>query len=131
MLRVLIGFIKGAIVGGGAAVGLWHFGLQSTPWAYLGCALVGALVGIVAGAAPWRATTIWTPAVKLIFGAAIGTGLCALNLKLLPEKVLHLPQIGVGEISTHAASLLALAIGVLYGIFVEVDDAPGKADKKT
>ena len=125
MLRFLLGLGKGALVGGGAAYGLWHFGLQSHAWAYLGCAVVGAIVGLVAGAAPWRATTVWTPIVKGLFGAAIGSGLCALTLHFLPDKHFSVPK--VGELSIHTASLLALAVGALYGIVVEIDDAPTAA----
>ena len=61
MLRIIVGLVKGAIVGGGIGYALLRLGFQSSVMAYLGCALVGALVGVVAGRAPWKADTIRTP----------------------------------------------------------------------
>jgi hypothetical protein len=130
MLRVVIGLLKGALVGGAVGYGLLHLGWTSGFIAYLACAVVGAGVGLVAGRAPWRAETLWTPLVKLIVGAAVGVGLCAVGYKVLPDPSLHLA--GVGAFNLHSGAALAPIVGVLYGIFVEVDDGGGKPepDKK-
>jgi hypothetical protein len=120
MLRAIIGVIKGAIVGGGVAYGALRLGLTSGAFAYLACALVGALVGVVAGKPPWRAETIWTPVIKMLVGALIGAGLCFVGFRFLPDPSFKVASLG--ELSLHSAPVLAPLIGVLYGLFVEVDD---------
>jgi hypothetical protein len=120
MLRVIVGLIKGAVVGAGVGYGALRLGWQAGMLAYLACALVGALVGVVAGRPPWRSETSWTPIVKMVVGAIVGAGLCALALHFLPNPTIDVAQLGPLEL--HSASLLAPLVGVLYGIFVEVDD---------
>jgi hypothetical protein len=124
MLRVIIGLIKGAIVGGAVGFGLLKLGWTGGLFAYLACAVVGAVVGVVAGKPPWKAETIWTPVVKMIVGAGIGVGLCAAGLKLLPDPTFHVAQLG--ELHFRSGPVLAPLVGMLYGLFVEVDDG-GKA----
>jgi hypothetical protein len=124
MLRIIVGLVKGAIVGGGVGYGLIRLGLGSTVFVYLACALVGALVGVVAGRAPWKAETIWTPILKMVVGAGIGAGLAALGLRVLPSTTFNIT--GLGELSLASAPVLALAVGVLYGMFVELDDGGDK-----
>jgi hypothetical protein len=124
MVRVILGLLKGAVVGGAIGYGLLQLGWTGGVLAYLACAVVGALVGVVAGRAPWKAETIWTPVVKMIVGAVIGVGLCAVGFKLLPNPSFHVNQLG--NLELHSGPILAPLIGILYGIFVEVDDG-GKA----
>jgi hypothetical protein len=126
MVRIIVGLIKGAIVGGGIAYGLLRLGFLSPFWVYLSCALVGAVVGVVAGRAPWKAETIWTPVLKMVVGAGIGAGLAALGLKFIPEQTFNIA--GVGELSLASAPVLSAAVGVIYGMFVELDDGGDKAD---
>jgi hypothetical protein len=92
----------------------------------LACAVVGAGVGLVAGRPPWRSETLWTPAIKLIVGAAIGVGLCAVGFRLLPDPSLHVGSLG--SLSLHSGPVLAPLVGILYGIFVEVDDGGRPSD---
>ena len=125
MLRVIVGLIKGAVVGGLLGYGAWYLGWSGGVTAYLACALAGALVGVIAGRAPWRAETIWTPVIKMIVGAIIGAGLCFVGFRFLPDP--HFNVAGV-ELGVHSATVLAPAIALLYGVFVEVDD--GKTEKK-
>ncbi len=120
MVRVLFGLLKGAIVGGGVAYGLLRLGLSGNVWAYLACALVGTVVGLVAGRAPWKAETIWTPVLKMVVGAGIGAGLAALGLRVLPDRSFVVN--GLGTLSLAGAPILSVAVGVLYGLFVEIDD---------
>jgi len=124
MLRVILGLIKGAIVGGGVGYGLLRLGWTGSLFAYLACAVVGAVVGLVAGRAPWKAETAWTPVVKMIVGAIIGAGLCALGLNFLPDQTFTVAQLGA--LHVRSGVMLAPAIGILYGIFVEVDDGGSK-----
>ena len=126
MVRIIVGLIKGAVVGGGIAYGLLRLGFLSPFWVYLACALVGAVVGVVAGRAPWKAETIWTPVLKMVVGAGIGAGLAALGLKFIPEQTFNIT--GVGELSLASAPVLSLAVGVIYGMFVELDDGGDKTE---
>ena len=127
MVRALLGLIKGLIVGGGIGYALMQLNLgDSAAITYAACALVGALVGVICGKPPWRSETIWTPVVKAIVGGLIGVGLCAAGVHLLP--LVKFPAIAGHELSTHDGSVLAVVIGVIYGIFVEIDDG-GKDDK--
>src|SRR5260370_20401812 len=127
-MRVIIGLIKGAIVGGAVGFGLLHLGWTGGVIAYLACALVGALVGVVAGRAPWKAETIWTPVLKMIVGALIGVGLAALGLHFGPGSEVYVKPLNVGleHVPFRSGPILAPIIGVLYGVFVEWDDGGGK-----
>ena len=130
MLRVILGLVKGLIVGGGVGFGLIKLGLGNYGWAaYLACIVVGAVVGVVCGRAPWKSETIWTPVVKLVVGAIIGAGLCALGRSVLPSFELHTASLLGADVLTTGGGFLAAAVGVLYGVFVEVDDG-GKSDAK-
>jgi hypothetical protein len=124
MVRAIIGLLKGAIFGGAIGFGLLKLGLTGGFMAYVGCALAGAIVGVIAGRAPWKAETLWTPALKMAFGAAVGAGLCWVGLRFLPAVSFTVPE--VGELSTKGAPLLALGVGVLWGMFVEIDDGGAK-----
>lgn len=124
MLRVIIGLIKGAVVGGLVGYLAWYTGLTGGVVAYLACALTGALVGVFAGRAPWRAETIWTPVIKMVTGALIGAGFCFFGFRFLPDPQFKLAGV---ELGLHSATMLAPAIALLYGAFVELDD--GSAGK--
>jgi hypothetical protein len=129
-MRVIIGLVKGLIVGGGIGYGLLRLGWTSGALAYVACAIVGAVVGVVAGRAPWKADTIWTPVLKMIVGALIGVGLAALGLHFGPDSEVFVKPLktGLEHVPFRSGPILAPMIGVLYGIFVEVDD--GGAAKK-
>lgn len=128
-MRVIVGLLKGLVVGGGVGYGMLRLGLVSPVFAYLACALVGALVGVVAGRAPWKAETIWTPVLKLVVGAGIGAGLVALGLHFAPETMLNIRplQVGIEQLPLRSGPIWAPIVGVLYGIFVEWDDGGGKS----
>jgi hypothetical protein len=125
MFRAILGLIKGLLVGGGVGYGLIQLGSDSTALTYLGCAVVGALVGIVCGRAPWRAGTIWTPVMKALVGGLLGVGLCFVGLRFLPD--INLFKVQSFELTSRSGPILAGAIGVLYGMFVEIDDG-GKTE---
>lgn len=129
MLRVIVGLLKGALVGGAVGYGLLRLGWTSNLLTYVACSLVGALVGLVAGRPPWAAETIFTPLIKMIFGGIVGAGLCALGLKFLPSSELALGSLGA--VSLQSGPALSLFIGIVYGILVEVDDAGSKPQRST
>ena len=127
MRRALLGLFKGIVVGGAIGFGLLKLEWTGSLWAYVACALVGAIVGVVCGRPPWKSETIWTPVVKLIVGAIIGSGLCALGQWLGGKSDFTLNVQGV-KVALTSGSFLAPVVGILYGLFVEIDDG-GKADK--
>jgi hypothetical protein len=129
-MRVIIGLVKGLIVGGAVGYGLLRLGWTSGALAYVACAIVGALVGVVAGRAPWKAETIWTPVLKMIVGAGIGVGLAALGTHFLPDSEVYVRPLrtGLEHVPFRSGPILAPIIGALYGIFVEWDDGGAKKD---
>lgn len=130
-MRVIVGLIKGLVIGGAAGYGLLRLGWTSTAIAYVACALVGAVVGVVAGRAPWKAETIWTPVLKMVVGALVGLGLAALGVHFGPDSQVFIKPLhtGLDTVPFRSGPILAPIIGVLYGIFVEWDD--GAAKKST
>ena len=129
-MRVIIGLVKGLIVGGAVGYGLLRLGWTSGALAYVACAIVGAVVGVVAGRAPWKAETIWTPVLKMIVGAGIGVGLAALGTHFGPDTEVFVKPLhtGLDQVPFRSGPILAPIIGVLYGVFVEWDDGGAKKD---
>ena len=127
-MRVIVGLIKGLVIGGAAGYGLLRLGWTSVALAYVACALVGAVVGVVAGRAPWKAETIWTPVLKMVFGALVGVGLAALGVHFGPDSQVFVKPLhtGLDTVPFRSGPILAPIIGVLYGIFVEWDDGLSK-----
>jgi hypothetical protein len=126
--RALLGLIKGLIVGGGIGYCLLKLGNPNGVFIYICCGLVGAVVGLLCGKAPWQAETIWTPILKVLFGLLAGTGLYALGHRFMPGFAITIQ--GYTEmVPLRSGAFLAVAIGAIYGMFVEVDDGGGAARK--
>jgi hypothetical protein len=131
MGRVILGLLKGGVVG--AAIGALAFklGFAGGAVALFSYALIGGLVGILCGRPPWRQDTFWTSALKGLFGLLVGGGLYFVARKLLGgihagfTASLGAPDKPLVEIPI----LLGPVIGAVWGIFIEVDDASG-ADSK-
>ena len=125
-MRVVLGLLKGGIIGAGLGFGFHSLNLGGVlNWVLYG--LIGALVGFVAGRPFWKHDTIWTPVVKAVVGVAICIGLYAVVAKLFGDP--SLSAVGLDGQATSFPYVLGGVIGVLYGIFVEVDDG-GKDGKK-
>ncbi len=131
MLRFLLGLIKGAAVGvavGGAA---YKLGIGGGALAYVVCGLTAGLAGIVCGKPLWRQETLWTPLLKGVVGFLVGLGLYWVARKALGGASLAMatdmgaPDRPLVEIPFLVAPLIAM----IYGIFVEVDDAGTSAGK--
>ncbi len=127
-MRLFLGLFKGIIIGGGLGFGFMQLGSlgQSSLMQFLLYGLIGALVGFIAGKPFWRHDTIWTPVVKAVVGAIIGIGLF-----LLVDKAFGDPKLsfmGPGITATSIPWGLGAVVGILYGIFVEIDD--GTKDPK-
>lgn len=130
MSRALFGLLKGVLLGAAASAALVRLSSHGAVLTYLSCTIVGMLVGLVCGRLPWRAETLWTPILKGLVGMAVGAGLCALGRYLLGGLSIELAQPGPLHILSpkdtklvlYASQLMPLAIGALYGTFVELDD---------
>lgn len=94
-------------------------------------AVIGALAGIVSGRPPWRQDTIWTTALKGIFGALVGGGLYWGAGKLFGSAHLAFAgRVGLPDRPlVEVPALLGPLIGALWGIFVEIDDSVGDKAK--
>ena len=128
MGRALLGLVKGFLIGGGIGFALLKLGNPQGILAFLFCALLGAVVGLICGQAPWRAATLWTPILKMVFGAAIGVGLYAVGHRFMPGMSISVDGLA-SKLSLQSATVLAPIIGALYGLFVEFDD--GGADSQS
>jgi hypothetical protein len=127
MLRVVLGILKGAIVGAAVGAGAWKLGLAGGVLAFVAYGVVGALVGVVCGKPIWRQETLFTPLLKAIFGFAVGAGLYYGARKLFGGTHLAFAT-GLGAPDRPLVEipfLIAPLIGLLYGAFVEVDDSSG------
>lgn len=127
-MRLILGLIKGAIVGG--AVGFGAYSLNMTGgFHWLTYGLVGALVGLFVGRPIWshlmdKKSTIVTSVLKGIFGFGVGVGLYAIVAKVWGGFDLTL---GEQERNLYDWQfILGGIIGALYGAFIEVDDAAPK-----
>jgi hypothetical protein len=127
-MRLLLGLIKGAIIGGGLGFGFTQLGSLASMgfMQYVLYAAIGALVGFIAGKPFWQHETIWTPVVKALVGAGISIGLYLLVTKVLGDPKLSF--ISPTATFSNPPYILGGAIGAVYGIFVEIDDG-GSADK--
>ena len=127
MLRIVLGVLKGGILGGGVGYLATRAGIAGGVLAWGVYALVGALVGVVCGRAPWRHETIWTPILKAFFVLLVGMGLYFGARKLLGG--VHLPLSFLPTSATRpipeVPAILGPLIGILYGVFVEIDDRSG------
>ena len=124
-MRVLIGLLKGGIIGGGLGFGFTQLGSLSHVGAlqYLLYGVIGLLVGVVAGRPIWRQETLWTPLIKGVVGFALCIGLYALIMKFVGDP--ELSFLGSGVHLSSVPYALGAACGMAYGIFVEVDDGGG------
>ena len=133
MLRILIGLLKGGVLGAAIGYLAGRAGFASGPMTYGIYAAVGAVVGLFCGKPLWRHETLWTPLLKAIFGIGVGAGLSLVAHKFLGG--VHLPIAAVPGASDHAfpdvPALLGPAIGMIYGALIELDDAGGVDAAKT
>jgi len=131
VIKLLVGILKGAVIG--AALGYGAFALgQAThfmnPWLTYG--LIGALVGLFVGKPIWslirsKESTTWVAVLKSAFGFGIGCGIYALVAKVWNPSI----EIA-GEMVFQWPPTLGGAIGAIYGGFVELDDAIGDDKSK-
>ena len=132
MLKLLVGILKGAVIGGALGYGAHAIGdvpVLTNPWVLYG--LIGAIVGLFVGKPIWALikdtnATAWIAVLKSAFGFGIGCGLYALIAKAIN------PSLAISTIENVFAwpPTLGGAIGAVYGGFVELDDAIGEDPSK-
>jgi hypothetical protein len=128
-VRVLLGLLKGGIIGGGLGFGFHTLGLSGIGFLhYLLYGVIGALVGFIAGRPFWKHDTLWTPVVKSVVGFILCLGLYALAKWAMGD--IKLSFIGPNVTATSLPYLFGAAVGVVYGVFVEVDDGGKPAESK-
>jgi hypothetical protein len=131
MGRVILGLLKGAFIGAAIGAGAFKLGITGGLLAMILYAVIGGVVGMLCGRPPWRQDTVWTTALKGIFGAVIGGALYWGAGKLLGG--MHLAA--AAKLGAPADRplvdiplLLGPVIGAVWGLFVEIDDG-GSSDK--
>jgi hypothetical protein len=125
MLRVVLGLLKGAVIGGALGFGALKLGVGGGAAGFLTYALIGGLVGMICGKPPWRQDTFWTSAIKGLVGVGVGIGLFWLGRKLLGGMHVSLPaSLGAPPDSSIAELpiLLGPLVGAIWGGIVEIDD---------
>lgn len=129
MGRLLFGIIKGGLVGGALGLLASKLGVSTGAVAILFYGAVGAVVGLVCGRPIWKQETIWTPILKAVFGFGLGVAAAWAGHKWLGG--LRFPIAQIPGAMEHAfpdvPGLFGPAVGILYGVLVEVDDA-GSSD---
>lgn len=131
MVKLLVGFLKGAVIGGAVGYGAYALG-QATGFdnAWLTYGVIGVFVGLLVGRPIWslirdQSSTTFTAVLKALFGFGVGCGLYALVAKAWAPSAW---EIG-GQNVWAWSPTLGGAIGAIYGAFVEIDDAIGDDGK--
>jgi len=128
MLRVVLGLLKGAVIGGVLGFGALKLGVGGGAAGFLTYAVIGGLVGMICGKPPWRQDTFWTSAIKGLVGVGVGMGLFWLGRKLLGGMHVSLPaSLGAPPDRSIAELpiLLGPLVGAIWGGIVEIDDGGG------
>lgn len=128
MVKLLLGLVKGLVIGGAVGYGAFALGLEGGfNWVTYG--VVGALVGLLVGRPIWslitdKDATTWIAVLKAVFGFGVGCGIYALVNNVWGGFPLEVAFLEEGERPfQHWQPVFGAALGGLYGAFVEVDDA--------
>lgn len=141
-IRLVLGLLKGALIGGLIGLGLAKLGFVAPGaiFAYLGIALTGALVGLIAGKPIWAEGARIEAGMKAFAGAVLGLGLLWVVRRWLtiPLPVslgaFSAPNEALGETAANgtlgglAVSSYAIVAAVLGGFF-EADNTPDGESK--
>ena len=126
MTKLLIGMLKGLVLGGAVGYGAYALGMDGG-WNWITYGVIGALTGLFVGKPLWamildkKSTTV-VGMLKAVFGFGIGVGLYALVAKAwggFQLSLLDWHQQFVWNIQP----IFGGVVGALYGGFVEFDDS--------
>ncbi|MFT3773626.1 MAG: hypothetical protein QM820_50265 [Minicystis sp.] len=120
--RLLIGIVKGLVVGGLLGFGLVKLGMAipGAVIAYLAAAVTGVVIGLVAGKPIWAKDAKIEAGAKAVVGALLGVGLMAAArhwlLVPIPVAVPNLAPEGakLGEFSMTSLAAIAALLGGFY-----------------
>jgi len=131
MGRLLLGLLKGGVVGAALGAGAFKLGISGGVLGTITYAVIGGLVGILCGKPPWRQDTIWTTTLKGIFGAVVGGAIFWGLGKILPgAHMAFTAKLGAPDRALiDIPVLIGPVVGALWGAFVELDDGGSSADK--
>jgi hypothetical protein len=139
--RLIVGILKGIILGGLLGFGLVKLGYAVPPaWlAYIAASVAGVLIGLIAGKPIWAKDAKIEAGMKAFVGALLGAGLMFAARKwltvplLLPDSATIALGIGptkqVFTMSTFAMTSLAMVAAVLGG-FYDADNTPEPEGEK-
>ncbi len=134
MVKLLLGLLKGAILGGALGYGAFAAGLDGgLLWPVYG--VVGLVVGLIAGTPLWKLitdknATTWVSVLKALFGFGVGCGLYALVGQVWGGFDLELSFLdSKPRLFQHWQPAFGAAVGGFLGAFFEIDDAIGGDDK--
>jgi hypothetical protein len=128
MVRLILGLIKGAVIGAAMGFGAEQIGLEGG-WGYVVYGLIGFAVGLLVGRPIWshlldKGSTIWTSILKGLVGFGVGAGLYALAVKVAGDPMI--PLAGQSRHLTAWTYIFGGLVGAIYGAWIELDDAPAK-----
>jgi hypothetical protein len=128
VVKLVVGLLKGAVIGGGVGYGAYALA-NATGFSngFLTYGAVGLLVGLLVGRPLWslirdKSATSWVGIIKALVGFGIGCGLYAIIAKAWN------PQMEIVGHPFQWSPYLGGLIGAVYGAFVELDDASGASE---
>jgi hypothetical protein len=131
--RLLLGLLKGLVIGALVGYGLAVAGIGWPFMFYVGASMVGAMVALVAGKPIWAKDARIEVGMKALAGAILAPGLMWLVRSFvsvgLPFDVAMLPGLGALQsqgmtLGTFSVSALAMVAAMLGG-FYDADNAVG------
>lgn len=138
--RLVVGIIKGLVVGGLVGFGLAKLGFVApgAVIAYLAAAVTGVLIGLVAGKPIWAKDAKIEAGMKAFVGALLGVGLMFVARRWLlvpvpfslgplsaPDPSLHAQFGTIGGLSVTSLAAVAAVLGGFY----EADNTPTPEEK--
>ena len=128
MKRLLTGLVLGLVVGALFGYGLFRVlpDAMSGVLGYAFAAIVGVVIGLVAGKPIWAKGAGVEAGLKAGIGALLGCGLL-LGLRYVPFHVPALADVPAEQLGRHVIGSLA-AISTLLAVFYELDNSGGDDD---
>jgi len=126
--RLIIGLVKGAVIGGALGYGAYAAGMDGG-FNWLTYGLIGAFVGLIVGRPVWshladKKSTAVTSVIKAVFGYGVCVGIYALVAKAWGGFEFSIGALEDGPRNLYNwPFVLGPAIGGLWGAWVEADDA--------
>jgi len=128
MGKLVLGLLKGLVIGAGIGYGAFALGLDGGfNWVTYG--LIGAFVGLLVGKPIWsnildKNATSWVSILKAMFGFGVGCGVYALVDRVWGGFELDLAFLDpTARLFQNWQPVFGAALGAVYGAFVELDDS--------